>query len=113
MSAVPRLTHRLTLEAPVRVTDGAGGATESWVAQGVLWAHLAARTGRDAALGRAPTARMAYKITVRAAPVGHPERPWPGQRLRDGSRLFHIHAVGERGADARYLTLLADEEVVQ
>lgn len=111
--SVPRLSHRLTLEAPVRAEDGAGGVAETWTALGVVWANVAARSGRDDARGRAPTARMGYKITVRGAPVGHPERPQPGQRFRDGQRLFHIHGVGERDPEGRYLTVLADEEVVQ
>ena len=113
MSDLPRLTHRLTLEAPVRTSDGAGGHSESWTVLGVIWAQVTPRTGRDAALGRAPTARMAYKIVVRGAPPGHPERPAPGQRLRDGARLFHIYAVSEGDPQGRYLTVLADEEVVQ
>lgn len=113
MRVLPRLTHQLTLEAPVRVMDGAGGVSESWTALGTIWAEVQARTGRDADVGRAPTARMAYRITVRGAPVGSPERPWPGQRLRDGARVFHIYAVAERDPEGRYLTVLADEEVVQ
>ena len=113
MSAAPRLTHRLTLEAPVQVSDGAGGVVETWTALGVVWAEVRPRAGRDDALGRAPTARMGYKITVRGAPPGHPERPWPGQRFRDGARLFRIYAVSERDPDGRYLSVQADEEVVQ
>lgn len=113
MSKAPRLTHRLTLEAPVRSPDGAGGAQEAWTTLGVLWAEVTPRSGRDADVGRAPTARMVYRITTRGAPAGHPERAWPGQRFRDGARLFHIYAVSERDPDGRYLTILAHEEVVQ
>ena len=42
----PRLNRKLVLEAPERVSDGAGGFSEAWVPLGVLWAEIAARTGR-------------------------------------------------------------------
>jgi hypothetical protein len=36
----------------------------------------------------------------------------PGQRLRDGARVFAIEAVTEAAAGPGYLTLWAEEEVV-
>ena len=39
-------------------------------------------------------------------------RPVPGQRLRDGARIFAIRAVAERDGDGRYLTCFTQEEVV-
>ncbi len=108
----PRLSHRLTLEAPARLSDGAGGFTESWTPLGVLWAQLIARTGRETALGAAPVSAVAYKIIVRGAPIGHPERPLPEQRFRDGQRIFRIQAVAEHDAEGRFLTCFANEEVV-
>ena len=52
------------------------------------------------------------KITLRAAPVGSSMRPLPEQRFVEGSRVFRIQAVTERGNDLRYLTCFADEELV-
>ena len=42
--------------------------------------------------------------------TSHANRPEPGQRLRVGSRLFHIKAVHEADFDGRFLTCLAEEE---
>ncbi|MEM8692902.1 MAG: phage head closure protein [Pseudomonadota bacterium] len=108
----PRLNRRLGLETPERVADGSGGYVESWVQLGVLWADVAPRTGRESVASGAPVSAVSYRITVRGAPVGHPERPMPGQRFRDGSRLFHVSAVTEKDHNARYLICFAEEEVV-
>ncbi|KPP85504.1 MAG: phage head-tail adaptor, putative, SPP1 family [Rhodobacteraceae bacterium HLUCCO07] len=110
MSGV-HLNRRLVLETPERVADGAGGFAESWVALGELWAEVRARTGREKAGGAVALATVGYRITVRAAPVGHSTRPRPEQRLREGGRIFRILAVTERDAAARYLVCYADEEV--
>lgn len=106
-----RLTRRLTLEEPEMVADGAGGFTRIWRPLGQLWAEVRARSGRETAAGGLTTAaEVSYKITVRAAPVGSPERPRPEQRFREGSRVFQIIAVAESDAGQRYLTCFANEE---
>ena len=105
------LTRRLVLEAPERAPDGAGGFAETWVALGTLWAELVARTGRERGGESVPVSATAYRITVRAAPVGATARPRPGQRFREGARVFRIEAVAERDAGARFLVCFAEEEV--
>ncbi|WP_299145013.1 head-tail adaptor protein [uncultured Tateyamaria sp.] len=111
MSA-PRLNRRLTLESPGRVSDGAGGFVETWTPLGVVWAELTARTGRALQVAAAPVSMVPYQIVVRGAPSGHPERPIPEQRFRDGGRVFHIRSVAERDPEGRHLVCMADEEVV-
>jgi len=110
--SLPRLNRALVLEAPERVSDGAGGFVEGWVVLGTLWGEITARTGRETASSGAPVSRVGYKIVVRAAPFGTPERPMAEQRLRSGTRLFTIEAVAEHDADGRYLTCFVNEEVV-
>ena len=107
----PRLSRRLTLESPGRAPDGAGGFVRDWIAQGVIWAEMTARSGRETQVAGVALSLVPYVIVVRGAPVGHPERPVPEQRFRDGSRVFHIRSVAERDPDGRYLTCMADEEV--
>lgn len=107
----PLLNRKLLLEAPTRVPDGAGGFVETWNPLGEIWAEMSARGGREALDGRASVSRVIYRIVVRAAAVAAPSRPSPGQRLRDGNRLYVIQAVAERGADGRYLTCFALEEM--
>lgn len=105
------LNRALVLESRVEVSDGAGGFTTAWQANGTLWAHVSARSGREARLGGAAVARAGFRIMVRAAPVGAPSRPRPDQRFREGARVFRILAVVEAGQDGRFLTCFAEEEV--
>ncbi|NJM83022.1 MAG: head-tail adaptor protein [Tabrizicola sp.] len=106
----PDLNRALVLEAAQRVSDGAGGYTESWAALGVLWAAVDPGTGRDVPGVEVTLASVPYRITVRAAPYGAPSRPKPEQRFREGARIFTILAVTERDPAGRYLTCFAREE---
>lgn len=105
------LNRLLKLEDPQRVPDASGGFTEVWVELGEVWAEVTARTGRGTETGQLPVARTAYRIVVRGAPVGIPSRPQPGQRFREGTRLFRIEAVAERDPQGAYLICFTTEEV--
>lgn len=107
----PKLTRKLTLEAPQRVADGAGGYTTSWRVLGTHWAEIRAAKGREVTGEAGPLSRVPMTITIRAFPVGTEARPKPGQRLVEGTRRFAIRAVAEMDANARYLELACDEEI--
>ncbi|WP_299962040.1 head-tail adaptor protein [uncultured Roseobacter sp.] len=108
--STPHLNRKLVLEAPQRLSDGAGGYIESWQALGTVWARVDARTGRETARGDAPVSTLSYRIIVRGAPFGDAQRPAPEQRFREGTRLFYIRAVAEHDIRGRYLTCFASEE---
>lgn len=108
----PRLTRRLRLQERQRLADGAGGFSESWQVLGTLWAELVAGSGKERAAETGTTARVPYRITLRAAPLGNPRRPKPGQRFAEAGRIFHIEAVAERDEAGRYLICFATEEVL-
>lgn len=111
MSAAPRLTRQLVLETPGEAPDGAGGLLRDWRVLGVLWAEITPRSGRDRAGEGLRLSTLSCRITLRAAPPGSGRRPVPGQRLREGARVFRIEAVTERDPGGRYLTCYAEEEV--
>jgi head-tail adaptor len=110
MSA-PVLNRLLVLEEPLRVSDGAGGFTLSWSPLGYLWGEVKVGSGREAAGEEINLAQVTYRITVRGAVVGSPQRPKPEQRLRDDTRIFVILAVTEMDFGGHYLTCYAREEV--
>ncbi|WP_375251320.1 head-tail adaptor protein [Lentibacter algarum] len=110
--SVPMLNRQLLLEDPVRIPDGAGGFTITWQPLGTLWAEVSARTGRETQGEAVPLARVAYKIRLRAAPYDAAMRPKPEQRFVEGARIFRIEAVVEDDLTGRFLTCLAEEEVV-
>ena len=105
------LNRALVLEAPQRVPDGAGGYAVTWVALGTLWGEVRPGSGREAAGEEINLAQVSYRITVRGAVVGSPQRPKPEQRLRDETRIFVILAVTEQDSGGQFLTCYAREEV--
>ncbi len=105
------LGRRLVLEAPAQVPDGAGGFATVWTTLGTVWAEVVAGAGREAGGVETVVSATAYRITLRAVPVGMAGRPEAGQRLRDASRIFRIDAVAERDLRGVYLTCHATEEV--
>jgi head-tail adaptor len=107
----PQLNRALVLEGVERLSDGAGGYTETWTALGILWAAFRPGTGSDVPGEEQVLASVPYRITVRGAPAGSTSRPKAGQRFREGGRLFPILAVTEADPAGRFLTCFAREEV--
>lgn len=106
--SVPHFNRKLTLEAPTRSSDGAGGFSEVWQTIGTIWGEVLPRgAGREV-----EASELKLKVTVRAAPQGAPSRPTAAMRFRDGGRLYVIEAVTEAEAAGRYLVCFVKEEVV-
>ncbi len=106
----PVLNRQLVLETPVEDGDGAGGSAERWEVLGTLWAAVRAGPGRERDGPGVPMGRVAYRITVPAAPPGAMSRPRPDLRFREGTRIFAILAVAESGEAGAYLTCFCEEE---
>jgi head-tail adaptor len=70
------------------------------------------RNGRETGQNGTATSVTNFRITVRGAPLSSDERPRPDQRLRDGERVFLIHAVAEADPRGHYLVCFASEESV-
>lgn len=110
MSA-PRLTRRLRLEELRLTPDGAGGLSRAWEELGSLWAELRPGTARLELQDGLARAEVSLRIITRFAAPHSPQRPLPGQRFREGGRVWAILAVSEGLPDARYLTAHVQEEI--
>ncbi|MEL7025699.1 MAG: head-tail adaptor protein [Pseudomonadota bacterium] len=109
----PKLNRKFTLEAVSAAPDGSGGFVETWASLGTVWAELKGSSGRDQDIDEAALSRANFRITLRAAPAGASERPLPGQRFREGSRIFPILAVVDHDPDGRWLSCVVREEAVR
>lgn len=110
--SLPRLSRQMVLETQVRMPDGAGGHTTTWSALGTVFADVKAGTGRQVTDLTAAMSRMTCRVIVRAAPIGAPSRPQPGQRFREGSRIYRVDAVSPYDRGGLYLACFAVEEVL-
>ncbi|SEA23117.1 head-tail adaptor protein [Rubrimonas cliftonensis] len=95
----PLLNRLLTLEAPTRAEDGAGGATLGWTPLGAHWAELRSTSAREGVAGGVEASAVTHRATLRWAPFDAPSRPTAQQRFREGRRVFDILGVTE--ADPR------------
>lgn len=112
MNEVLKLNRRFALEVAERVPDGAGGHAENWTVLGTLWGQLKSGAGRERLTGGVALSAVSCRIIFRAAQAGSPQRPKPEQRLREGSRVYRILAVGDYDRAGRYVICHASEEVL-
>lgn len=104
MTAIGGLRARLVLEEPVRMPDGGGGASESWVEMATVWGRIKARSGGEAVDADRVTGTVTQIITIRyrAGVV-------PQMRFRSGSRIFHILSVVNVEDRDRWLVCRCEE----
>lgn len=105
------LNHRLVLEAPQEVPDGAGGCTRTWGALGTLWGKVEPRGGRATVGAAGMASESAFTVWVRGASVGQSNRPLAGQRFAMAGRVLRIEAVTEEEPRGLYLRCTCTEEV--
>lgn len=105
----PKLSQRLTLEVPVRSSDGGGGWQVSWTALGTHWAELRPVGADERVSGGREVARVTHRVRVRSVPPGSARRPKPEQRFRQGERIFAIRGVAEADHRGAYLICWVEE----
>ena len=110
--SVPVPTRRLVLERPETLQDGSGGFVTTWAEVCTHWAEIRPGAGRSRWGAEAvPLAGVDWRLFLRAVPPGHPARPAPEMRFREGARIFAILAVAEADARGAWLVCHAREEV--
>ena len=92
------LRNRLTLEAPVRTSDGAGGATRSFSAVAEVWADIRTQGGHESLDADRLGSRISHAVWIR-----YRDDVLPDHRFRLGNRIFEIRSVIDH--DGRHLFL--------
>lgn len=98
------LKHRMRLEHPVSVPDGAGGATISYGLLAELWCELRPRSGGEQGAGEGVQANLAYEVWLRWRSGITTE-----MRFVLGARVFDIIAVIDIAERRRWLKCLVTE----
>lgn len=98
------LRDRLTLQAPVRVPDGAGGVSVNWESAADVWGAVRPIGGREIVDGEGLSARVTHEIWIRFRDGLTSE-----MRFRLDARLFDIRAVIDAGSRHRFLRCLVEE----
>ena len=68
---IGKMRHRVTIQQPVRTSDGAGGYTTAWTTLAIVWAHLHPVKGVEINRADAIQGIADYTLTFRtkAAPT--------------------------------------------
>lgn len=98
------LIHRFALEAPIRATDGAGGATITWALIAEVWGSLNASAGSERPDADRLGGRITHTIWLR-----HRDGLTPDHRLRLGTRRFEIRSILDRSGRQRFLECHCEE----
>jgi len=105
VTAISGMRERVTLQSPLRVADGAGGADVSWTDVATLWAKVEEGAGGERLTGERLAARAALTLTLRyrAGITTEMRAFWNG-------RVLNIRAVRDADGRKRFLTLECEEE---
>ncbi len=100
------MRHRLTLEAPVRTPDGAGGATLAWSPVASLWAEIEPAGHQERFRNEKTGAMVSHRISMRFR-----TDMVPGMRLVKGSRVFEVVSLLDPEERGRQLLCFATEQL--
>ncbi|MBX9592495.1 MAG: phage head closure protein [Hyphomonadaceae bacterium] len=87
---IAAMRERVTLERPVRIADGGGGASVIWEAVTALWAQVRPITGEERLRHDQLAGRLTHEVFIRYRPG-----VLPAMRFRQEARILAIVAVVE------------------
>ncbi len=98
------LSQRAALQANTLTPDGAGGYSESWMTFAIVWTKIEPAAASDVFGPDRLESRARHRITLqRRSDLS------AGQRIIAGPRTFRVHGILDKGARARFVTLLCEE----
>lgn len=97
------LRHRIKIEQPTQVSDGAGGYTESYSTLATVWSRVQARSAKE----RMFAAKVEHNVT-HTVRIRHRTDVSSNMRVVHGSSTLQIRGVipDERG---RWVDLMCEE----
>lgn len=98
-----RLRHRITIERPVDIDDGAGGVTRTWQDAAVVWAAVEAVAAAERYEAGQAGQLVSHRVIMRT---------WPGlttaHRLRRGTTVYEPRSFRATPAED-FVVVLAQE----
>lgn len=85
---VGKMSHRIAIQSPAQVSDGAGGYTEEWATVATVWASIEPNNSRERFISMQTETHTTHVIMCRYNPV-----ITTAKRALFGSRVFDIVEV--------------------
>ena len=102
---IGEMRERVTLQSPLLVADGAGGADVSWDDEATVWAKVETLSGEERVTGERLAPRARFRLTIR-----YREGLNAAMRVVWKTRALDIRAI--RDPDGRKHLLILDCEEV-
>jgi SPP1 family predicted phage head-tail adaptor len=102
---IGEMRERITLQSPLLVPDGAGGADVSWEDAATIWAKVETRSGDERINGERLAPRARRRLTIR-----HRDGLNTAMRVLWKTRALDIRAI--RDPDGRKHLLILDCEEI-
>tara|TARA_R110000868_G_scaffold12110_7_gene58721 strand:- start:14429 stop:14752 length:324 start_codon:yes stop_codon:yes gene_type:complete len=103
VSAAGQLRERVTIERPMRVSDGTGGESVSWAELGEVWAQVVSLTGSEVTQAERDEARGRFTVTIR-----HREDVSAAMRLVWRGKVLNIRSLRDPDGRRRWLAVSAE-----
>lgn len=104
MSGPGDLGERVTIEAPLRASDGAGGAAISWSEVATVWADVISFKGTELFNADKLEAREPFRVVIR-----HRTDVTADMRLRWRGRVLDIRGAFDPDGRRRWLAIDCEE----
>ena len=82
------IKHKLILQKPTVVPDGAGGFTRSWKDACTLWGSISKISGKETFFAKKLGSNTSHRVHIR-----YTNEITPGMRFLYGDRIFTIRTV--------------------
>jgi SPP1 family predicted phage head-tail adaptor len=105
--AVGAMRERVTLQQPVRMTDGGGGADTSWTEVATLWAAVLVVGGQEHVAAEMLSGEVTHEVLLR-----YRSGVAPSMRFQWGGRTLDILAVLAPDGTRRRLRCLCRERTL-
>jgi len=105
--AIGALRRRVTLQAPIRISDGGGGVTVAWSNVAVLWAEIRGLSGAGVVIAEGLQGKVSHEITIRKRTDVS-----PAMRLTYGARVFVIWAVLDGDGPDPFIRIQVEERLL-
>ncbi len=102
------LRHKIIVEKPVRLSDGAGGYSITWQPHCILWAAVSNNSGKESYVAGKNTPIYSHVFRIRYTADISEE-----MRIHFDERVFNIRALINVNQDNVILDVVAEEGVAQ
>jgi len=103
------LRRRVTLQSRSTTQDAYGGQVNTWSDLVVMWADIAALTGRELEAAKAVQTEVTHHVTVRYQSIFADPKAVAAMRIVYNNRYFNIHACLNVDERNREINLLCSE----